>query len=134
MGSDDMTLRILLPYGTFSECAGVTRIVAETRVGSFGILPHRLDCVAALPPGILVYETAADGEVFTAVDEGILVKTGTEVTVSVRRAIGGSDLADLRKQVRREFLALSEEERSMLTAMAKLEAGVMRRLKGVHHD
>jgi F-type H+-transporting ATPase subunit epsilon len=130
----DMTLRILLPQGDFSQSSGVTRIVAETLEGSFGILPRRLDCVAALAPGILVHETAAGGEVLTAIDEGLLVKIGAEVTVSVRRAIGGTDLANLRDRVRREFLAVSEDEQNMLTAMAKLEVGLLRRLEGVHHD
>ena len=67
----------------------MSRIVAETRAGSFGLLPHRLDCVAALTPGILTYETEADGEVYVAVDHGVLVKTGQEVLVSVRRALAG---------------------------------------------
>ena len=65
-----MKLKVLLPFGVFAEQAGVSRIVAETREGSFGLLPHRLDCVAALAPGILIYETEAEGEVFVAVDEG----------------------------------------------------------------
>lgn len=73
-----MNLKVLLPTGVFADEAGVTRIVAETREGSFGLLPHRLDCVAALEPGILTYETEADGEVFVAVDEGMLVKTGAD--------------------------------------------------------
>jgi F-type H+-transporting ATPase subunit epsilon len=64
--------------------------------GSFGLLPHRLDCVAALAPGILIYETEAEGEVYVAVDEGVLVKTGPDVLVSVRRAIRGTDLGQLR--------------------------------------
>jgi alternate F1F0 ATPase F1 subunit epsilon/predicted F0F1-ATPase subunit len=81
----------------------VSRIVAETREGSFGLLPHRLDCVAALVPGILNYETEADGEVFVAVDEGVLVKTGADVLVSVRRAMGGTDLGRLRDAVERNF-------------------------------
>ena len=63
-----MTLKVLLPFQIFAERAGVSRIVAETREGSFGLLPHRLDCVAALAPGILTYETEADGEVYVAVD------------------------------------------------------------------
>ena len=81
-----MNLKILLPFQIFAEKTGVSRIVAETREGSFGLLPHRLDCVAALAPGILIYETEAEGEVFVAVDEGVLVKTGPDVLVSVRRA------------------------------------------------
>src|ERR1700722_19432986 len=87
-----MHLKILLPFGIFAEKAGVSRIVAETREGSYGLLPHRLDCVAALTPGILTYQTESEGEVFVAVDDGVLVKTGPDVLVSVRRAIGGADL------------------------------------------
>ena len=56
-----MNLKVLLPFQIFAEKTGVSRIVAETREGSFGLLPHRLDCVAALAPGILIYETEADG-------------------------------------------------------------------------
>ena len=99
-----MNLKVLLPFQIFAEKTGVSRIVAETREGSFGLLPHRLDCVAALAPGILIYETEAEGEVYVAVDEGVLVKTGPDVLVSVRRAIGGTDLGQLRDAVEREFL------------------------------
>ena len=48
-----MNLKVLLPFQVFTDEDGVSRIVAETRTGSFGLLPHRLDCVAALAPGIL---------------------------------------------------------------------------------
>jgi len=71
-----MNLKILLPFDIFTEKTGVSRIVAETHHGSFGILPRRLDCVAALTAGILTYETPSEGEVFLAVDEGVLVKAG----------------------------------------------------------
>jgi F-type H+-transporting ATPase subunit epsilon len=122
-----MTLKVLLPFQVFAEKSGVSRIVAETREGSFGLLPHRLDCVAALAAGILTYETEADGEVFVAVDEGVLVKTGSEVLVSVRRALGGKDLGQLREAVTKEFLTLDEHEQSVRTVMAKLETGFLRR-------
>jgi F-type H+-transporting ATPase subunit epsilon len=122
-----MNLKILLPFQIFAERTGVSRIVAETREGSFGLLPHRLDCVAALEPGILIYETESDGEVLVAVDEGVLIKTGLDVFVSVRRALGGADLGQLRDTVEQEFLSLDEQEQSMLSVMAKLEAGFLRR-------
>src|SRR6478752_6553251 len=119
-----MNLKILLPFQIFAEKTGVSRIVAETREGSFGLLPHRLDCVAALAPGILTYETESDGEVFVAVDEGVLVKTGPDVLVSVRRALGGRDLGQLRESVEKEFLTLDEHEQSVRSVMAKLETGL----------
>src|ERR1035438_10756259 len=62
MPSTPMNLKVLLPFQIFAEKTGVSRIVAETRDGSFGLLPHRLDCVAALAPGILIYENEAEGE------------------------------------------------------------------------
>jgi hypothetical protein len=46
--------------------------------------------------GILTYEADGGGEVYVAVDEGVLVKTGPDVLVSVRRALGGTDLGQLR--------------------------------------
>jgi F-type H+-transporting ATPase subunit epsilon len=129
-----MHLKILEPFRIFAEKAGVSRIVAETREGAFGLLPHRLDCVAALAPGILIYETAAEGEVYVAVDEGVLVKTGPAVLVSVRRALGGADLSQLREAVEREFLTLDERERSVRSVMAKLESGFVRRFANFHHE
>jgi len=53
MSSALMHLKVLLPSNIFADTIGVLRIVAETFEGSFGLLPHRLDCVAALTPGIL---------------------------------------------------------------------------------
>jgi F-type H+-transporting ATPase subunit epsilon len=129
-----MNLKVLLPFQVFAEKSGVSRIVAETRQGSFGLLPQRLDCVAALAPGILIYETEAQGEVCVAVDEGVLVKTGPNVLVSVRRALGGTDLGRLREAVEREFLAQHEDEQSMRQVMAKLESGFLRRLAGFRHE
>jgi len=129
-----MNLKILLPYKIFAEKAGVLRIVAESREGSFGLLPHRLDCVAALVPGILVFETEADGEVCLAVDEGILVKSGADVMVSVRNAIGGTDLGKLREAVEREFLNLDKQEQSVRSVLAKLESGFIRRFAEFHHE
>jgi len=130
----NMNLKVLLPFRVFAEKTGVLRVVAETRAGSFGLLPHRLDCVAALAPGILVYETAAEGEVCMAVDEGVLVKTGAEVLVSVRNAIGGTDLDQLRDAVEREFLDLDEQEKSVRSVMAKLESGFIRRFVAFRHE
>ena len=128
-----MNLKILLPFQIFADTAGVTRIVAETHEGAFGILPRRLDCVAALTPGILVYATESEGEVYVAVDEGVLVKTGPDVLVSVRRAVGGSDLGQLRGIVEQEFLTLDEHEQSVRSVLAKMESDLIRRMAAFHH-
>lgn len=129
-----MNLKVLVPFQIFAERAGVLRIVAETHQGAFGLLPHRLDCVASLSPGILVYETAAEGEAYIAVDEGVLVKTGLNVFISVRNAIRGSSLEQLHAAVEREFLSLTDHERNVRSVMAKMESGLIHRLVGFYHE
>ncbi|MGA8863517.1 MAG: F0F1 ATP synthase subunit epsilon [Gallionella sp.] len=127
-----MKLKVLLPFQVFAEIDGVKRIVAETPRGSFGLLPHRLDCVAVLAAGILTYETGQAGEVYVAVDEGILVKAGPDVLVSVRNAIGGLDLGKLREAVEREFVNLDENEKQVRAVLARLESGFVRRFAEFH--
>jgi F-type H+-transporting ATPase subunit epsilon len=129
-----MNLKILLPYMVFTEKRDVLRIVAVTHEGSFGLLPHRLDCVASLSAGILVFETKADGEVYVTVDEGVLVKTGSDVLISVRNAIGGMSLDKLRAAVEEEFMLLDEQEQKVRSVLTKIESGLIRRLAEFHHE
>jgi F-type H+-transporting ATPase subunit epsilon len=122
-----MQLKILLPFKVFATLEGVTRIVATSQAGSFGLLPHRLDCATALVPGLLSYSTVTGAEVHLAIDEGVLIKTGADVLVCVRHAIGGSDLGALRTAVEQEFLNLNEREKSVRSTLAQLESGFIRR-------
>ena len=122
-----MLLKIRLPHQVFLDQANVTRIVIETKQGAYGLLPQRLDCVAILTPGILTFSTLEGNEVFIAVDEGVLVKTGLDVLVSVRNAILGNDLIELRTAVQHDFLALDEEQQKVRVVMAKLESGFLHR-------
>ena len=101
---------------------------------TFGLLPHRLDCVAALVPGILIYENEAEGEVYMAVDEGVLVKAGLEVFVTVRNAIVGKDLSQLHEAVEREFKSLNKRDKSIRSAAVNMESGFFRRLAEFHHE
>jgi len=128
-----MRLKILLPFQIFAQTDEVLCVVAQTPEGAFGILPHRRDCVTALAAGILCYETQAGDEIFVAVDEGVLVKSGADVLVSVRRAMAGTDLTQLRAAVEREFRTLDENERSARAILTKLEAGFLHRLAGFQH-
>jgi F-type H+-transporting ATPase subunit epsilon len=127
-----MNIKILLPFQIFAVKMGVSRIVAETHEGSFGLLPQRLDCIAALCPGILTYESEDEGEVYVAIDEGVLIKTGTEVLVSVRNAISGTDLAKLYEVVKKEFLNRNEQEQSVHAVLVKLESAFVSRFVEIH--
>jgi F-type H+-transporting ATPase subunit epsilon len=122
-----MTLKILLPFRVFAEVKNVKRIVMETSEGSYGILPQRQDCVAALVPGILTYES--EKVTYIAVDEGIMIKAGKDVFVSVRQAIGGADLGKLHELVEKEFKQLDETEKNIRSVISKLETGLMLQLE-----
>jgi len=126
-------LKVLVPFQVYVEKKGVKRIVAPTLQGSFGLLPHRLDCAAALAPGILTYEAEGEGEVYLAVDQGVLVKTGMEVLISVRNAFGGTDLDKLHEAVKREFLNVDAQEKSVRSVLAKMESSFVRRFMELQH-
>ncbi|MBU3022319.1 F0F1 ATP synthase subunit epsilon [Aestuariibacter sp. A3R04] len=129
-----MTLKVLLPHKVFSEEQNVLRIVATTPQGAFGILPNRLDCVASLSAGILVIEVDGEEEAYIAVDEGVLVKTGAEVRISVRNAMNGMGLEDLRHALEDEFIQLDEQEQKLRSALTKMESGFVQRLVAFKQD
>lgn len=129
-----MRLRVLLPFKVFLDATDVSRIVAETTAGFFGVLPHRLDCIATLVPGIFAYDRPDGGQRFLAVDEGVLVKTGADVTVAIRNAIAGDTLEELHEIVERTFVALDEREKEVRSVFAKLESNFLRRLAEVRHE
>jgi F-type H+-transporting ATPase subunit epsilon len=126
MESTLMSLKILLPNKVFADLKNVKRIVAETSLGSFGFWPKRLDCTAILVPGILVYETGDDGVNYVAVDGGVLVKTGSQVYISVRNAIGNVPLGKLKELVDTQMKQVDEKTINIRSAMAKLESSFIR--------
>jgi F-type H+-transporting ATPase subunit epsilon len=129
-----MNLKILLPYQVYADLKGIKCVVAETPSGSFGLLPQRLDCAAALAPGILTYETETAEIVYIAIDEGILVKAGQNVLISVRNAIGGAELGNLHKKVEQEYMNLDENEKKVRSVIAKLELGFIRRFEELRQN
>jgi len=122
-----MKLKVLLPTEVLVD-EPVRKVTAEAANGSFCLLPRHIDFVAALVPGLLSFETEEEGEeVFLAVAEGVLVKAGQEVRVSVRSAVRGGELGELRRIVEEKFKVLDDKEKTARTAMARIEAGFVRR-------
>ena len=121
-----MRLKVLLPTEVLVD-EEVRKVTAEAENGSFCLLPRHIDFVAALAPGLLSFEGAEGNEEFLAVDEGTLVKCGSEVRVSTRNAIRGADLGSLRETSERRFRDLDERERLTRSALAKLETSIVRR-------
>jgi F-type H+-transporting ATPase subunit epsilon len=129
-----MMLKILLPSGILIEKKDVLRVVAEGKNGFFGLLPHRLDFLSALIPGILIYESKSEGEKFVAINEGVIIKTGLSVLVSVREAVEGKALDQLREKVEEEFLTLDEEEQNVRMTMVKMESIFIKNLAEMRNE
>ena len=127
-----MKLKILIPTEILVECE-VTKVIAEAENGHFCLLPHHVDFVAALVPGILSFTTEAEGEVFVAVDQGILVKCDGEVLVSTLNAVEGNNLETLKQTVTEQFQFLEEKEKLTRSAVAQFEASMMRHFKELGH-
>lgn len=121
-----MRLKVLLPSEVLLDAA-VTKVIAEAENGAFCLLPHHIDFVAALVPGLLSFETETGQEEFLAIDEGILVKCGAQVLVSTRQAVRGPDLGTLRQAIDDQFRAVDEQEKKARAAVARLEADLVRR-------
>ena len=128
-----MTLKMMLPTEILLE-KPVIKIIAEAENGSFCLLPRHIDFTAALAPGILSFTDPDGMEQYAALDNGILVKCGCEVLISAFNGVLGEDLTRLRHLVAEHFITLDEQQRTARSALARLEAGVVRRFMEVEEQ
>jgi len=125
-----MRIKIYTPQRALldTEASAVT---AEAENGRFCLLPRHIDFVTALAPGLLEYRTKEGAERYAALDEGVLVKQDQEVMISVRNAVLGDQLGELKQIVEEQFHDLDDRERRSRSALAKMEADFTRRLMDV---
>jgi len=122
-----MRLTVWLPTEILMQ-EEVSRIKAEAPNGWFGLLPRHIDFVTALVPSVLTFARTSGTEEYLAIDHGIMVKCGPEVSVSTRAAVRSANLAQLRKDVEARFEAEEEREKKTLSSEMKLEADLVRGL------
>ena len=106
----------------------VSKVKAEAPGGWFCLLPRHVDFVSALVPGILSFGLIGGTTEYLAIDHGVLVKCGAEVSVSTRTAVRSQDVATLRDAVENQFRKLREKEQAARVFEAKLEAELVRQL------
>lgn len=121
-----MQLKVVLPTHVLIE-EPAAKITAEAANGLFTLLPRHIDFVAALVPGILLFVDAAGTERYLGIDDGLLVKCADSVVVATTRAVEGADLVELERSVEQQFRTLDDQEAAARSALARLEAGVVRR-------
>lgn len=124
--SDTMQVTLRLPTRTLFE-GSAQRLFATAQNGAFGMLPNHTDFVTALVPSVLIVTSEDGKEVFFGVDEGVLMKTGHQVDIAIRRGVQGQDLDSLNDTIQAAFIEVDEEERVARSALSRLEAGIVRR-------
>ncbi|MCW9705852.1 F0F1 ATP synthase subunit epsilon [Fodinibius salsisoli] len=126
MNRNTMTLKVMEPEQILIE-QEVEKVIAEGTMGSFCLKPNHIDYVSALKSGILLYQ--ADGKKnYVAVNEGILVKYGGRVLVSVLNAIKGTGpepLAGLEQAVREKFHKTEALAKAAEIALKSMEADLL---------
>lgn len=118
-----LELKVMEPEKILVKKA-VTKVIAEGLNGSFCIKPNHIDFVSALKPGILEYYTD-ENEEFIALDEGILVKCGQDILVSVLNGIPGTDLSILEQTVREQFHKTEAMNKATDIALKGMEADLL---------
>ena len=122
-----MRLTVWLPTEVFMQ-EEVTRIKAEAPDGWFGMLPKHIDFVTVLVPSVLTFVPSGGHAEYLAIDQGILVKCGPEVSISTHVAVRGTSLEQLKRDVEARFVAEEERKKKTLASELKLEADLVRRL------
>ena len=121
-----MNLKIITPLEVF-DVADVDRIYAEGMEGYFTILPKHADYVSSLATSVFRFISGGRESVF-AVDGGVFVKIGMNVSLAVRHIIKGDSLIDLKKKMEKEFYEIDDNERKTRTALASLEGNIAKLL------
>ena len=120
-----MKLKVFLPTEIFLNIE-VVKVVGESPSGSFAVLPRHVDIATALVPGIVAYFTSGSREFLMAVNGGILVKQGENLSIATRMAVKG-ELGSLNSAVEKFINEVDDKERKARTAVAKMEADLVRR-------
>lgn len=123
-----MRINVVTPSGILVDTEAAA-VLFEGEDGAHGILPHHVDFVDTVVPGILEIRGLAGEQRYFAVDEGIIVKQGALVQVAVRNAIdGGGEPSGLRQAVQEQFVETGERQERADRSLRRLEADFMRRI------
>jgi F-type H+-transporting ATPase subunit epsilon len=120
-----MQLKVMEPEKMIVDVQA-DKVIAEGQNGSFCLEPRHVDFVSVLKTGILLY-TSGDQEHYVAVDEGVLVKCGRQVLVSVLNAIKGDTLEELKQRILKEFKKTEAMNQASKIALKSMEADLLLR-------
>jgi F-type H+-transporting ATPase subunit epsilon len=122
-----MKLFVITPFEEILDVEA-TKVVAPGAHGSFCFLPRHADGVWGLKIGILDYIGSDGLRAYVGLNSGIMVKSGHNLWIATNDAVVSENLEQLRSVVDQRFHKISDDERRAQSALARLEAGLVRRL------
>ena len=125
-----MILKVVMPVSSI-PVVEVVNVCVKTEEGWWTFLPRHADMVTVLVPHVMACKLADGGELLFALDDGILVKKGREVTVAVRHAASGKNPAELENTIKEEFFRVDELEQRMRAVISRLQADFFRFFTGL---
>ena len=120
-----MTLQVFVPSESHSFY-DLSLVDVESEDGRLSLLPHHLDCAAALAPGLIRVRDAEGEEHYLGADGGTLVKLGERVLISTPRAVIGRALGEIHTELEERRRRRREREREAQKALAHLEVELAR--------
>jgi len=127
-----MTVQVRTPTRLVLNITGIYSVRYEIADGRRTIEPRHLDGVDAMAPGILTLTSESGERTEAAVDEGILVKAGSVVTIAVRHVILPRGVEPLRKALGEELARIRNTESDLRAALASLESRFLKESSQVH--
>ena len=125
-----MRLEILVPDGVV-VCTEASAVQASDPSGSFGLLPGHQDFFTTLIPCVLAYRDATGRTAYAAVDGGVLLLEGDQVTVVTQDAVTAGRLEAVVEAASAMQAARLGQERAARAAFAELVASLLKELPNV---
>lgn len=120
-----MTLQVFVPSESHSFY-DLSLVDVESDHGRLSLLPHHIDCAAALSPGLVRIRDAEGEEHYLGADGGTLVKVGERVMISTPRAVVGRALGEIHAELEERRRRRRQREREAQRALARLEVELAR--------
>lgn len=125
-----MDLEILAPDHVVVKDQIVDLRAADAS-GRLGLRPGHEPFLTVLVPCLLMFRTTGGKDLFAAVDGGVLILEGREISLATRDAVVSERLDDV-AEVAAEMLEVRRtREKSARAAFAELEASLLRELRKV---
>jgi len=111
---------ILSPLETILD-EEVKKISLKGKEGSYSIFPNHLDYISSIKTNVLYYVDKHNKTYYVAINEGILVKCGNHVKLSVFSGIKGTDIKELEKKIAENIRQAEEAKKAYITSVTNLE-------------